>query len=310
MKSGPFTDADAEFAKAQLTAMGLRVTFGRHVMECNEHLTAPISSRVEDLHAAFIDPSVKGVLAVTGGIGAIQILDQLDYGLIASHPKVLCGYSDIAHVSNAILAKTGLVTYYGPNFGTFMMRKGGEYTRRWFHECLFESQGLRAAPASEWSDDAWAKDQDNRTFLPNEGYWAVQPGTAEGTVIGGSAYCLNMLQGSDYFPWVADTILFLESPGEGKASLISLDCALRALSFQPFFEGVRAIVLGRYPRSAGVNRDNLAGAIRSNPAMARLPVIGNCDFGHTTPVMTIPIGGRCRVRVAQEQAEITFDMNE
>ncbi len=107
LKLGPFTDADVEFAKAQLAAMGLRVSFGRHVMECNEHLTIPVCLRIEDLHAAFSDPSVKGVLAVTGGIGAIQILDQLDYGLIASHPKVLCGYSDIAYVSNAILAKRG-----------------------------------------------------------------------------------------------------------------------------------------------------------------------------------------------------------
>ncbi len=191
-----------------------------------------------------------------------------------------------------------------------MMRKGGEYTRTWFHECLFASQSLRAVPASEWSDDAWAKDQDNRTFLPNEGYWAIQPGTAEGTVIGGSVYCLNMLQGSEYSPRAADTILFLESPGEGKASLMALDSALRALSFQASFESVRAIVLGRYARSARVNRDNLAALIRSNPAVARLPVIGNFDFGHTTPIMTIPIGGRCRVCVAEEEAEITFGTNE
>jgi muramoyltetrapeptide carboxypeptidase len=28
-----------------------------------------------------------------------------------------------------------------------------------------------------------------------------------------------------------------------------------------------------------------------------MPVIANCDFGHTTPILTLPIGGLCRIRV-------------
>ena len=58
-----------------------RVSFGRHVMETNAHLTISAESRLEDLRDALTDASVKGILAVTGGSGAVQILNRLDFGL-------------------------------------------------------------------------------------------------------------------------------------------------------------------------------------------------------------------------------------
>jgi muramoyltetrapeptide carboxypeptidase len=299
-----FTEADIEFARQRLESLGLRVSFGEHVRECNAHLTAPMELRVRDLHRTLADVSVKGILAVTGGIGAIQLLEHVDYSLFAAYPKILCGYSDVAYLLNAIYAKTGLVSYYGPNFTSFMMRQGAEYSLGSFRECLFESQPLNVVPAREWSDDGWVNEQEKRSFLANEGWWAINPGAAEGVIVGGSGYCMNMAQGSEYFPALAEAILFLEHPGNGKASLMALDGSLRALSFQPQFSQVRGIVLGRYPRSAGIDREKLIGLVQSIPALARIPVLANCDFGHTTPIMTLPIGGNCRLRVREGKAEI------
>src|SRR5208282_2121202 len=113
-------------------------------------------------------------------------------------------------------------------------------------DCMFASSPLDLQPADKWSDDAWHKDQENRNFHDNEGFWAIQDGVAEGTIIGGSYSCLNMLQGTSYFPSLRDAILFLEHPANGKATLMELDGGLRALSFQPEFPSVRAIVIGRF----------------------------------------------------------------
>jgi muramoyltetrapeptide carboxypeptidase LdcA involved in peptidoglycan recycling len=216
----------------------------------------------------------------------------------------LCGYSDVAYLCNAVYARTGLVTYYGPNFTSFMMRQGAEYTLQNFQACLFRNEPLNLLPAREWSDDAWASEQEKRTFLPNDDWWPINGGAAEGTVIGGSAYCLNMAQGSRFFPSLDDAILFLEQPGEGKASLMALDSSVRALALQPGFDLVRGVVIGRYPRSAGIDEEKLVRLIQDIPALARLPVLANCDFGHTTPVVTLPIGGRCRLRVREGKSEI------
>ncbi|MGD0463598.1 MAG: S66 peptidase family protein [Tepidisphaeraceae bacterium] len=306
MQPGGFTERDVQFAASGLESLGLTVSFGRWVRECNPHLTASPRHRLEDFHEAITDPSVKAILAVVGGIGAIQLLDGLDYDLIAAHPKILCGYSDISYLCYAICARAEVTTYYGPNFTTFMMRQGADYTLHNFRQCLFGNSPFDLRPADKWSDDAWHKDQENRTFHSNEGFWAIQDGEAEGTVIGGTYRCLNMLQGTKYFPSLRDAILFLEHPAEGKATLMDLDSALRSLSFQPEFSEVRAIVLGRYAQNGGVTRENLTALVGQIPALNHLPIIANCDFGHTSPIATLPVGGRCELQVTKDRASVTF----
>jgi muramoyltetrapeptide carboxypeptidase LdcA involved in peptidoglycan recycling len=304
MQPGGLTENDVQFATKALESLGLKVSFGRHVRECNAHLTASPSHRLEDFHEAIADPSVKAILAVTGGVGAMQLLDGLNYDLVAMHPKWICGYSDIAYLGNAIFARTGVPTLYGPNFTSFMMQQGGAYTLNHFRKCLFGESPIAWQSADRWSDDAWHKNQENRIFHANEGLWGIQEGDAEGNILGGSYWCLNMLQGTKYFPSLRDAILFLEHPAEGKATLMGLDSGLRALSFQPEFSGVRAIVLGRYAQSGGVTRENLIALLRQIPALHHLPIIANADFGHTSPMATLPIGGQCQLQVTSDSTSI------
>ena len=276
-------------------------------MENDGHLTTTVAARLEDLYDALNDAKVKGILAVTGGIGAIQLLDTLDFTQVAAHPKIVCGYSDITFLCNAIYARTGIVTYYGPHFSTFMMRKGCDYLRRYFRACLFEAQPFEVVPSSKWSDDNWIKDQENRHYHPNDGWWSINDGEAQGIVLGGAFVGLNLLQGSRFFPPLENAILFLECPSEGKSTLMNLDMAVRALTLQPGFGGVRGIVIGRYARESGIDRERITALIKNIPALANLPVIANCDFGHTTPILTLPIGGHCRIRVRDGDSGIWID---
>ena len=55
--------------------------------------------------------NVKAILTAIGGFNVNQILEHIDYKIIRQHPKILCGYSDITALLNAIYAKTGLITY-------------------------------------------------------------------------------------------------------------------------------------------------------------------------------------------------------
>jgi muramoyltetrapeptide carboxypeptidase LdcA involved in peptidoglycan recycling len=303
------TDADVDFARQALESLGLRVSFGRHVMENDGYLTTSVAARLEDFYNALDDANVKGILAVTGGIGAIQLLDTLDFAQVAAHPKILCGYSDITFLCNAIFTRTGIVTYYGPHFSTFMMHKGREYLERYFRACLFEAQPFEAVLSSEWSDDNWIKDQENRHYHHNEGWWGINEGEAEGTILGGAFIGMNLLQGSRFFPLLDNTVLFFECPSEGKATLMSLDMAVRALTMQPGFGGVRGIVIGRYARDGRIDRGKMTAMIKNIPALTNLPVIANCDFGHTTPILTLPIGGHCRISAGGSTCSIWIDMH-
>ena len=79
----------------RLAELGLRVSFGRRVRECDEFNSSSVASRVADLHEVFADPSVCGVLMVIGGFNANQLLRTIDWAFVAKYLKVFCGYSDI-----------------------------------------------------------------------------------------------------------------------------------------------------------------------------------------------------------------------
>ena len=114
-----------KIATQKLEALGLKVTFAKYVMEADsDYLCTSVEHRAEDLNEAFRDKNVKAILTVIGGFNSNQILDFIDYEVIKQNPKIFCGFSDITALSNAIHAKTGLVTYSGPHYSSFGMLKG------------------------------------------------------------------------------------------------------------------------------------------------------------------------------------------
>src|SRR3989344_8841849 len=74
--------ADGRFAK-----MGLKLSFAKNVNELDKFDSSSIKSRVNDLHEAFSDKSVKGIFAGTGGFNCNQLLRYLDWDLIKNNPK-------------------------------------------------------------------------------------------------------------------------------------------------------------------------------------------------------------------------------
>lgn len=55
-----------------LGKLGLRVTFSRHAEEMDHFSSSRIESRVADIHEAFTDPEVKGILTTIGGFNVNQ----------------------------------------------------------------------------------------------------------------------------------------------------------------------------------------------------------------------------------------------
>lgn len=68
-----------EQAKKHLEDLGFHITFGKHVMVRDLHQSSSIEQRVTDLHEAFADPNVKGILTAIGGFNSNELLPYLDY---------------------------------------------------------------------------------------------------------------------------------------------------------------------------------------------------------------------------------------
>lgn len=290
-----------EYAKRLLEQLGFTVSFAGHAYEQDIFSSSSVASRVEDIHNAFRDPQVKGILTTLGGHNSNQLLRELDYGLIAAHPKRLCGYSDITVLSSAIYAKTGLITYSGPHFSTFGMHHGNEYTVEYFTKTMMGSEAIEVLPSEHWSDDAWFADQENRVFEKNSGPYIINAGEAEGTLLGGNLCTLNLLQGTEYMPDLQGSILFLEDDFEVYPEVFDRD--LVSLIQQPGFGGVKGLVIGRFQRGSRMSREILHTIIKSKKELDQLPVIAEVNFGHTSPIITFPVGGRAAVK-AKDQVEL------
>lgn len=300
------TEDSRALASERFGELGLTLTFGDHVDECDDFFSSSIEHRVEDLHAAFADPDVAAIMTVIGGYNANQLLPYIDWDLIEANPKIFCGYSDITALSAAIYAKTGLVTYSGPHFTTFGMKRHLEQTRDWFRAAMFDGGRQQVASSATWSDDRWYEDQDNRTIEANEGPWVLQPGEAAGPLVGGNLCTLNLLQGTEYMPEIAGTIMVIEDDLETERFTFNRD--LTSLTQLPSFADVQAVLIGRFQRAAEISREILTAIVASNHALRDIPVVANMDFGHTDPIMTLPIGGAAElVAEAADRAELMID---
>lgn len=278
-----------EIASRNLSALGLQVTYGEHCEESNEFRSSSIASRIADLHDAFASPTVRCILTAIGGYNSNQLLRYLDYELIKANPKILCGFSDITALGTAIYARTGLVTYSGPHFSTFGMVRGLAYTLEYFRKCLMDTAPYVIESSEHWSDDPWYRDQVNRNFVPNEGLWTINQGQTEGKLLGGNLCTLNLLQGTEYMPDLAGSILLLEDDDEITPATFDRD--LQSLIHQPGFEGVKGLVIGRFQNASAMSREKLVAIINGKQELAGIPVVANANFGHTTPQFTFPIGG-------------------
>lgn len=290
-----------KIANQRFDELGLKVSFGKHVMDCDVFDSSSIQARLDDLHAAFQDKNIKAIFTVIGGYNTNQLLDSIDYQLIASNPKILCGYSDITALQNTIYAKTGLVTYSGLHYSSLGMEQGMDWSLDYFKKCLFSDEPFVIEASQQWSDDAWYLEQHKRHFIPNDGHWILQPGEVEGIILGANLCTFNLLQGTPYMPSLDNAILFLEDDAlTREETAVSFDRDLQSLIHQPGFERVKGLVIGRFQQASNMSLNLLKTIIQTKKELQGLPIIANVDFGHTDPMITFPVGGTIKIRAKDD----------
>ena len=102
---GVFTPATAtlqrlelEIVTESLTALGLEVKVGEHVMRRHGSLGGSDRERADDLNRFLRDRDIKAVIPTRVGWGSARLLPLIDMDAARRNPKVLIGYSDISNV--------------------------------------------------------------------------------------------------------------------------------------------------------------------------------------------------------------------
>ena len=287
-------------AEKRFADLGLKVTYAANATDENFDMLGTTSpeKRAADIMEAFKDNKVKAIFTMIGGFNSNQILPYLDFDVIKQNPKIFCGFSDITALLDAIYAKTGLVTFSGPHLSSIGMLKGCDYTITNMLQMLMEKGENEVEPSKEWSDDLWFIDQEKRDFIPNEGYWVLNNGQAKGTLLGGNLGTFNLLLGTTFRPkFEPNTILFVEDTAE--SSIFSFMRNLTALTYQEDFKNVKGVLIGRFQKESKVLREQLAYIVKNVEPLSHLPVVANVDFGHSTPLLTLPVGGVAEINGAE-----------
>src|SRR3989344_7862970 len=260
-----------KIANKRFEDLGLKLTFGKHIEEIDNFASTTIESRVEDLHESFQDKNVKAIFTVIGGFNSNQLLRYIDWRLIKNNPKIFCGFSDITVLNNAIFTKTGLINYSGPHYSSFGQKLHFDYTLDYFQKCLMADSPFEVSSSDSWNDDEWYLDQNKRELINNPGYLVINEGESEGTILGANLCTFNLLQGTEYFPDLSNSILFLEDDYETVPHTFDRD--LQSLIHLPDFNKIRGLVIGRFQKKSNMTDELLKKIIKTKKELDNIPVI-------------------------------------
>ena len=270
-------------AVESLEALGLRVRVGEHVMERHGYLAGPDPDRAADINAAFADDEVRGVIALRGGWGASRALPFIDFDLIAANPKVVLGYSDITSLLLALLARSNLVGFHGPNATS----PWSEFTTREMRRIVFDG-GTPLMRNPRLRNGTLAVRQ-FRTY-------PIVSGRARGRLIGGNLTLFAALAGTPYFPDTTGAIVFLE---EVEEYIYRCDRMLTQLALAGVFEKAAGVVFGGFtdcdPSPNGYGRFSLNDVFQHHMVPLGKPAFSGAMFGHIAQKRTLPVGAMAEI---------------
>lgn len=296
----PSTPADLEKVKRSergLRALGLVPKFFPSCFQHHGHLAGEDSIRLKDIHDAFSDPEISGIICMKGGSGATRLLDKIDYDLIQANPKLFVGYSDITALHMAFKNKCNLVTVHGPMALSDMFTYTDDsvsldpYTAKWYQSNLFERGPLGKVENPE-----------------NQPIITINGGKASGELVGGNLSLMLSTLGSPYEIDTKGKILFIEEVHEPS---YVVDRMLSALSLAGKFRDASGIVLGTFTNCNPEQKNSYSGSDLTLDEIFKevvkpwgKPTVLNLYGGHNTPQLSFPLG--VHVELDADKGTLTF----
>ncbi|KAI1166122.1 peptidase [Nemania serpens] len=302
-------------ATALLTNKGYKV---RELFTPDTGIQNSIANRLAELRAAFTDPEVSAVICTIGGPAFTELLpgllaDTALHEAIRAHPKIVVGYSDITGVHWFLHAVAGLRTFYGPGtipeLGELASLEDADsalaFTTRNFFRAIADRSPLGDVERSRFFVPGYPSFMLPGTeMLPSElaptpGWIWIRPGKGEGRLFGGCLTVMARLAGVRAIaPDWRGRIVFLETAiGDDLVSgnpIARVQAGIADLIAQGVFDDAAGLVVGRpYGYHEPDMREQyinvIKGLLCDGPlGEKKFPILFNVDFGHTSPLVTLP----------------------
>ena len=305
-----------ELGCEHLRELGLNVVAAPNSLKGTTYLRDNPEARAEDINWAFENKDVRAIIANIGGNDSERLFPYISNESIRNNPKILCGYSDVMSL-HLFCYRQGLMTFYGDNLLTNVAEVPNwhSYSKYHFERMLFDPSEIgKIEPSKEWSLGGCKHIDKNykKNYIPDHGYCYVQgKGKARGRLFGGHGDLLKikdvsgetLVKKTDF----DGSILFFEDipeccDPEGMAAFFN------ELGEKGYLQLLNGIIIGkmRTDKPFEAYAERIRDVITGRYSLPDLPVLGDLNFGHTSPIFLLPYGAEAKINID----EMSFSLLE
>ena len=283
----------------RLKTLGYDVEVDEAALSSHQRFSGDDATRLAAINRAAVSGADVALIS-RGGYGLTRILPAINYKALAkavSKGTRFVGLSDFTALQNALLAKTGAVTWAGPALGEDFGTEGlpDDIMEACFDD-LITGQGegtgwrLPKSAIKPVAAGALPERAEGKLHIKNSVLW------------GGNLAVLSSLVGTPYLPAVKGGILFLEDVHEHP---YRLERMLTQLLHAGVLAQQKTIVLGQFTNYKLVPHDKgfkLASVVAWLQRQIKVPVLSGLPFGHVPTKVVLPVGAKVTLAVEDRDA--------
>ena len=281
----------------RLQALGHEVEIDPDALSVHTRFAGDDATRLAAIHRAAASGADVALIS-RGGYGLTRILPGIDYAAVAraiDNGTRFVGISDFTAFQNAVMAKTGAITWAGPALGADFGVEGGPDD---IMEACFDDLLTGHGEGAGWR-------------MPKERRSAGMPEAplpefeiASARLWGGNLAVLASLVGTPYLPQVEGGILFVEDVNEHP---YRIERMLTQLLHAGVLARQKALLLGQFtnyklaPHDKGYKLQTVVDWLRHQ---VDLPVLTGLPYGHVATKVLLPVGAPVELSVQGRDALI------
>lgn len=245
------------------------------------------ASRLGDLRAALLDPSVKAILCARGGYGCVHLISEISCREIADNPKWLIGFSDVSAL-HALWQRAGVASIHGPMAKHLTIEPADDEATMALMRIISESPAVDYTVA---------------------GHRYNRPGRASGRLRGGNLAVLNGLSATDFDilrPSGPDgTILFVEDISE---AIYAVERMLIRLILSGTLRNIDGLIIGQFteyrPDRNYSEMEEMIDSLLRRYGISGMPVAFGFPAGHVTYNLPLIEGDYVELCVEEDQVTL------
>lgn len=278
---------------ARLRGLGHNVEVDEAALSSYQRFAGDDATRVAAIHRAAASGADVALIA-RGGYGLSRILSAIDFKRVAKAARGgtrFVGLSDFTAFQNALLARTGAISWAGPALGEdFGTESEPDDIMAACFDDLLQNQG---------EGTGWRLPKPGPTLpISGKGVWR----TKGAALWGGNLSMVASLVGTPWLPEVKGGILFLEDVHEHP---YRIERMLSQLLHAGILGRQKAILLGQFSNYKLVPHDKgfkLATVVDWLQRQIKAPVLQNLPFGHVPTKVVLPVGAPVELAVEGRDA--------